>query len=306
MSIDFRCPQCDKLLRTPDDSAGKQAKCPQCAAILRVPTVGGASDPQPMMAQSTSPFNAPSANPFGAPPAGASQNPFSAPQTVNVSSGMSEYGDTGDRTGPPWEQRSSSATYIETLKLIAQQPTLMFSTMRTLGGFGKPLIYSAIGFVIASIVGAIYQEFLYADVGGPRVPGFGTMGLLGTIIFSLVGAIFGLVIGSFISAGILHLALMIVGGANRGYETTFRVAVYASGTTVYAQLIPFAGGLIATVWNLVLNCIGLARAHETSTGKAIAAVALVIGFFLLLVIGAIVLFGSVIYEAMRKSGGMGF
>ncbi|MDZ4821335.1 MAG: DUF975 family protein [Planctomycetota bacterium] len=43
MPIDFRCPQCGKLLRTPDNSAGKQAKCPQCAAILRVPDVGAAT-----------------------------------------------------------------------------------------------------------------------------------------------------------------------------------------------------------------------------------------------------------------------
>ena len=38
MPIEFRCTQCDKLLRTPDDTAGKQAKCPECGAILPVPS----------------------------------------------------------------------------------------------------------------------------------------------------------------------------------------------------------------------------------------------------------------------------
>ncbi len=36
--IDFRCTQCGRLLRTPDDAAGKQAQCPSCAAIQPVPT----------------------------------------------------------------------------------------------------------------------------------------------------------------------------------------------------------------------------------------------------------------------------
>ncbi len=37
MPIEFRCTQCDKLLRTADDAAGKQAKCPECGAISAVP-----------------------------------------------------------------------------------------------------------------------------------------------------------------------------------------------------------------------------------------------------------------------------
>ena len=37
--IDFRCTQCGRLLRTPDDAAGKQAQCPSCNAIQPVPEV---------------------------------------------------------------------------------------------------------------------------------------------------------------------------------------------------------------------------------------------------------------------------
>ena len=42
MPIEFRCTRCDKLLRTPDDAAGKQAKCPECGAILAIPSAAGA------------------------------------------------------------------------------------------------------------------------------------------------------------------------------------------------------------------------------------------------------------------------
>jgi phage FluMu protein Com len=45
MAIDFRCPRCDRLLRTDDDTAGKQAKCPQCGTVMMVPT-GAAAFPE--------------------------------------------------------------------------------------------------------------------------------------------------------------------------------------------------------------------------------------------------------------------
>lgn len=38
MAIEFRCTQCNNLLRTGDDTAGKQAQCPQCGAIGTVPS----------------------------------------------------------------------------------------------------------------------------------------------------------------------------------------------------------------------------------------------------------------------------
>jgi hypothetical protein len=37
MPIEFRCTQCQQLLRTPDETAGQEARCPQCSAITPVP-----------------------------------------------------------------------------------------------------------------------------------------------------------------------------------------------------------------------------------------------------------------------------
>jgi hypothetical protein len=36
MSIEFRCTGCGKLLRTADDSAGRQAQCPACGTVVAV------------------------------------------------------------------------------------------------------------------------------------------------------------------------------------------------------------------------------------------------------------------------------
>ena len=51
MPIEFRCSECSKLLRTGDDTAGRQAKCPECGAIMDIPSPGtqpvGPSAPAP-------------------------------------------------------------------------------------------------------------------------------------------------------------------------------------------------------------------------------------------------------------------
>lgn len=73
MPIEFRCTACNKLLRTPDDTAGKQAKCPECGAVMQIPAAAAAPSPQ-----------AGDENPFvgQTPPTGARpepENPYESP-----------------------------------------------------------------------------------------------------------------------------------------------------------------------------------------------------------------------------------
>jgi len=78
MPIEFRCSECGKLLRTDDNTVGRQAQCPECGAISTVPSLS--------TAPSESPFS-PSAqlggsNPFRAgpaPDAESSDNPYQSP-----------------------------------------------------------------------------------------------------------------------------------------------------------------------------------------------------------------------------------
>ncbi|MBL9125634.1 MAG: hypothetical protein JNG90_18490 [Planctomycetaceae bacterium] len=65
--IDFRCTQCGRLLRTPDDAAGKQAQCPSCGAIQPVPAASAPESASPTLATPPSlnpPPSFPSANPY--------------------------------------------------------------------------------------------------------------------------------------------------------------------------------------------------------------------------------------------------
>jgi phage FluMu protein Com len=76
MPIEFRCTSCGKLLRTGDDTAGKQAKCPACGEVVTIPHPASTSaefTPLP-------PESGEQQSPFGAvpPPSGKQQSPFGA------------------------------------------------------------------------------------------------------------------------------------------------------------------------------------------------------------------------------------
>ncbi len=61
MPIEFRCTKCNKLLRTPDETAGKQARCPECGTIVAIPAVAPSSPPiaAPLAAPAPAPYYAP-------------------------------------------------------------------------------------------------------------------------------------------------------------------------------------------------------------------------------------------------------
>jgi len=180
--------------------------------------------------------------------------------------------------GLPWERRQALGffpAFFETLKLVLLNPTAAFASMRKEGGLTDPLLYAMIGGSLGAIVGAVWQ-LLFSSIGGmgERNPVFAMMGSgMSAVIWVVLAPLF-VVIGLFVCAGIFHLCLMLVGGANRPFETTFRVVSYSIGSTNPLCIIPICGGAVAFIWNIVLECIGLAKAHDTTTGKAVITVLL--------------------------------
>ena len=146
--------------------------------------------------------------------------------------------------------------------------------MKTEGGLAGPIMYALIGGFIGGIVAFLYS-LGFQSVGltaGHRdtfslLAGMG----VGSVMFVIFLPVL-ILIGLFLGGAIVHVCLMLVGGANKSFETTVRVLAFTHGSTGPLQIIPVCGGLIAGVWALVANCIGLARAHETDTGRAVLAI----------------------------------
>ena len=182
------------------------------------------------------------------------------------------------RSGLPWEHRESRGflnSFADTLAMVLTKPANAFTVMRTEGGFGGPLLFAVIGGAIGAVI-AFVLALLASSFGlvGNR---HGTMGAMFGMTLSWVGFLFRLImvaLAPFIWAALVHVSLMLLGGAKKTYETTFRVIAFSQGATAPLQLVPCCGGLIAVIWNLVASCIGISRAHEIDTGRAIMAVVL--------------------------------
>ena len=230
---------------------------------------------------------------------------FAAPgQPTGVTSGVTPTvatvpaGAPAPRSGLPWDERQARGffnAFIETLKLVLTNPTGAFTAMKREGGLPEPLIYAVTGGSCGLVVYFIYNMvFQSLGILGSRNDPFAHLvGMgIGWIVLLILSPLL-IVIGVFLSAAILHVCLMIVGGAKQPFETTFRVVCFSTGSVSPLLIIPFCGGMVVGVWDVVLRCIGLARAHETDTGRAVLAVFLPIivccggGFLCLIFFGGL-------------------
>ena len=220
---------------------------------------------------------------FGAPPPppplsgttpGAAPAPESATTTHTpiVTAPMT----SGEGSGLPWENRAQLGfvnALVATVVMVITRPNEAFTVMKRDGGLGDALLFT----IILGVVGML-STFAFAFVLPAIGLGAGGMeNLLGAGASAAVFLVFApvaMVLGIFIGGAIIHVCLMLLGGANRSFETTIRVLCYAGGSANVFMLVPVCGSLIAYVVGLVLDCIGLARAHQTDTWRPVAAVLL--------------------------------
>src|SRR5881392_458399 len=232
-------------------------------------------------------------------PSGAPTPPPSAPPPPTTSTiTPAPAGPTSEtaptRSGLPWDERQTKGllnAFIETLQMVLRKPVAAFTAMKREGGLGEPLLYAVIGGTFGGVFAVTYNFALrlftpFGDKQGAVAHLFGGLGW----IFLLVLTPLFVAIGMFVASAILHVCLMIVGGAKQSFETTFRVVCFAEGSASPLLVIPLCGGFIVGIWKIILYCIGLTHAHETDTGRVVIAVLLPLivccGGFLLLIFGA--------------------
>src|SRR6266496_1962254 len=138
-------------------------------------------------------------------------------------------------SGLPWDERQTKGllnAFIETLQMVLRKPVAAFTAMKREGGLGEPLLYAVIGGTFGAVFAVTYNFALrlftpFGDRQGAVAHLFGGLGW----IFLLVLTPLFVAIGVFVVSAILHVCLMIVGGAKQSFETTFRVVCFAEGST---------------------------------------------------------------------------
>ncbi|MEM9290494.1 MAG: YIP1 family protein [Acidobacteriota bacterium] len=220
----------------------------------------------------------------------------------------------GGPTRPPipWEQRDQLGFFpalIETVKLFVTSPREAYErTPASTGDYVGPILYAVILAVIGGIFGFVYSTVLNTamtlpfggDANSALASGAG--GFLGLILTPIFA-----VIGLFIGAGLLHLALQVVGGlgeSEAGFEGSVRTVAFAS-TAQLAQIVPIIGGIGAAIWALVFYVFGLAILHRTTEQKAILAVVLLVTVCCVCIVGTVLIFGASIAGLAAAAGGGG-
>jgi hypothetical protein len=170
----------------------------------------------------------------------------------------------------PWEQPGYPALegLYETAKLVLTSPGQAFARMSPTGSLGRPLLYAVIFGWVGIIAGQAYN-IAFRSAMQNLIPGMNRgfhLPLAVSITMMVLAPLF-VLIGVFVWSAIVHLFLMLVGGATTGFASTVRVVCYA-GTVQVLQIVPFCGWLIGFVWAMFLYIIGLAIAHRTTQGKA--------------------------------------
>jgi hypothetical protein len=204
---------------------------------------------------------------------------------------------SGGREKTSWEDRESRGFLrglFSTLSDVLFRPSVFFKKMPVTGGLTDPLLYALIVGMAGLIFSYFWQILLQGAMQDFMIPGMKTVAgqnMFGGIVMAALAFFspFLIILGLFITSGILHVFLMLVKGARAGFEATFRVVAY--GYSAYIILvIPFCGSLLAAVWIVVLAIIGLREAHEITGGKAAFAVFLPVVVCCGLVLVAIALF----------------
>jgi hypothetical protein len=175
---------------------------------------------------------------------------------------------------PSWEHTDEYGFFgalIRTIGEVMFHPQVTFRNMK-MTGIGAPFLY---GWLLKSIFSMIavyqfrnimfreFQHWFPEEFGHfPEFDFFPALFLLIPI---------GVAIGMFVMTGIIHICLMIAGGAKRDIEATFRVVAYSTGATAIWNIIPWVGDTISSIWQLVCQIIGVKEAHQTTYGRVILA-----------------------------------
>jgi hypothetical protein len=206
----------------------------------------------------------------------------------------------GVRSSPGGDYNLSNPleSFADTVRRVVLQPVGFFAGLPLRGSLLNPLIFALICTEISAILGGILR---LAGVGegfitgyGFQVPenqGFGEF--IGSVIFAPIGG----AIGVFVVAGIAHLLVkLVVGATNSGFGATFRVASYASVTSLVTW-IPIVGWLLG-LYGIYLSVVGIREMHGTTTGKAVLVVLIPVIVVVVLALLGVLVAGAVFFSRM--------
>ncbi|MDA8016961.1 MAG: YIP1 family protein [Thermoanaerobaculia bacterium] len=223
--------------------------------------------------QNPAPPTPPSDSP---PPPPASPPPPAAPPPGG---GAGSGGPRADGPRIPWEEREQRGfvgAFVDTVKLVVQQPAEAFGRIRADGDYVQPLLFGGLILLAVTLFNVLFSVLwgaLFSSSSGlGAMAAAGGIGMMMGIVVIIVAPVV-IVIMLFLMAGIFHGILSLAGGLNSsqtGFEGSFKVVAYASVSGVLG-IIPIVGSLLHLGAFGYLSYIGLPRAHRCTDQQALYA-----------------------------------
>jgi len=214
-------------------------------------------------------------------------------------------------TGLPWDLRKQFGffpAFGQTAWLVMMNPTEAFSRMLTSGNLSAPLFYNLIGGWFGMICAGIYLV-VGARIQPTPPPNLSELNAMLFLtpdramkelqLLTVMGPVL-VTVSALLASAIAHLFLMLAGGANKPYHVTLRVFCFAYGSVQLLQILPLAGGPLASVLLVVYCVLGLAIAHGTTVWRSVTAMALFLLAGFVCCVGAVFLIVSASYSALHQ------
>jgi hypothetical protein len=185
----------------------------------------------------------------------------------------------------PWEDPNAGiGSLFPTAGQFITGPYQAYGKMSLTVDLVRPIAYFVIWVLFGALVGQFWQYLFWTPEAMNLIPKefLDQAPVLGWMLekptpmkvaINLVVAPLLYLIMLFLWSAVVHVVLMLTGGAARGFGATLRVMCYSQTTSV-AILVPMFGGIIQLVWVVVLQIMGLSQAQRITGGKAAVAVLL--------------------------------
>jgi hypothetical protein len=284
-----RCARCQGTFTT--DRFGLQT-CPHCGSelLLSDPNAPPSEATPPAVAPPPPPAPSPPPAPWSAPAPGAS--PGWASQAPPPAAPASAGAPPAPELPAPFaarKERGFFRGFFQTWRLAALDPGSFFRRVRV-DQTGSAVLFAVIAASVGMWVTGIFSWLTRAgsiaslrqvleqlppgteaarQFGEQMIARMESASLLQELVQApviAVGVLFG-------AAGLVHVLLLVLRGAGRGFGATLTAAGYAGAPALLLAL-PMCGFPIAIVWSLVVFIIGLGETQRCGTGKAAAAVLL--------------------------------
>jgi hypothetical protein len=180
----------------------------------------------------------------------------------------------------PWERRRELGFWRalhRTTRAVCFSPTRFFRTPFVAPDMSGSLYYGAAIYTLGQALYAatIALALLAGGIGlgiaedEPIFAGVGVgYGLCLFVSIAVQAPIYGL-LGVLVSGALSHGTLALLKSANASFDASIRVVAYANGAQVFFA-VPCVG-LLAPMWVIWLETIGLREVHGISTAKALVA-----------------------------------